>query len=157
MPIDFNANLDEIEAREGGTGLRKFAEAAQADWRKTQTELVTLKAGKLIQDHGYRLVVAEDLVGVPVDELETKAEALEAEKLDAQKVLARDMLARKGLVGDDLDRAVDDLLQPPPDDDRARERVAAAARAGGVPTPLVDGAKLHGVEAIRHGLAAKSK
>ena len=155
MPIDFDADLDEIEARDGGTGLRKFAEAAQKDWRKTQTELVTLKAEKLIQDNDYHLVTADDLLGVPLGDLETKAEAVEAEKLESQKTLARDMLARKGLAGTELDRAVEDLLQPPQNTDQARERAAQASQAGGVPTPLVDAGQLHGVEAIRHGLSKK--
>jgi hypothetical protein len=152
MPIDFNADLNEIEEREGGTGLRKFAEAAQADWRKTQVELTNLKAERLIQEHGYHLVTAEDLAGVPLSDLESRAEAVEAEKLESQRALARDMLARKGIEGDELDRAVDELLAPTPDNDKARQRAAAASRAGGVPTPLVDVTQLHGVEAIRHGL-----
>lgn len=153
MPTDFNADLDEIEARDGGSGLRKFAETVQKETRSAMAELATLKAGKVIQEHGYHLITAEDLAGVPVDDLEAKAEALEAEKLESQKVLARDMLTRKGLTGDELDRAVDELLQPSPTNEEARLRAAQAGQAGGVPTPLVDVAKLHGVEAIRHGLS----
>jgi len=153
MPIDFDADLDDLEQREGGKGLRKWAEAVQKETRSTMNELATLKADKVIQTHGYRLITAEDLTGVPVGDLEAKAEALEAEKLESQRELARDMLTRKGLTGDDLDRAVDEFLAPAPDDDKARERAAAAQMAGGIPTPLVNTQELHGVEAIRHGLS----
>lgn len=152
MPVNFDADLDEIEAREGGKGLRKWAETVQAETRQTMSELATLKADKVIQEHGYSLVTAEDLAGTSLSELEAKAEAVEAEKLEAQKVLAKDMFARKGLEGEELDVAVEDFLKPAPTDTEARERVAEAARAGGIPTPLVDVTKLHGVEAIRHGL-----
>ena len=153
MPIDFDADLDEIEAREGGTGLRKWAEAVQKETRSTMSELATLKAAKVIQEHGYHLITAEDLTGVPVADLEAKAEALEGEKLESQRELARDMLTRKGLTGDELDRAVDEFLVPAADDAKARERAAQAARTGGVPTPLVNPTELHGVDAIRHGLS----
>jgi len=152
MPIDFEADLDDLGQREGGKGLRKWAEAVQKETRSTMGELATLKADKVIQEHGYHLITAEDLTGVPLADLEAKAEALEGEKLESQRELARDMLTRKGLAGDDLDRAVDEFLQPAPDDAKARERAAAAARAGGVPTPMVNPQELHGIEAIRHGL-----
>ena len=153
MPTNFEADLDEIEAREGGSGLRKFAETVQAEARSDRDELATLRAEKVIQEHGYHLISAEDLAGVPKKDLAAKAEALEGTKLESQRDLARDMLARKGLSGDELDRAVDEFLAPSPDDDKARLRAATAAKSGGVPTPLVDTDKLHGIEAIRHGLS----
>jgi hypothetical protein len=156
MPLELDVDLDEIEAKDGGKGLRKWAETVQAEMRKVSAENVTLKAGQVIQEHGYSRITADDLAGTPLDELEAKAERLEAEKLEAEKELARGMLARQGLEGDDLEQALAEFIQQDAEA-VSRERVAAATRAGGTVAPLVNTEQLHGVEAIRHGLSKTTK
>lgn len=112
MTVDLTENLDEVERTEGGRGLRARLEAALAELKESNQERASLKAQRVIEDHGLSLVSPEDLAGVSVDDLETRAQALQAEKLEAQKDLARSVFAKKGLAGDELEAAVDEFIAP---------------------------------------------
>lgn len=112
MSIDLTENLDEVERKEGGRGLRARLEAALAELKDSRQERASLKAEKVIGDHGLSLVKPEDLAGVSVDDLEERAKALQAERIEAQKDLARSVFAKKGLEGDELEAAVEDFIAP---------------------------------------------
>lgn len=154
MPFDPNIDLDEVEQREGGKGLRRILEDAIAETREVRKENVRLRSRDVIQEQGLSLVKPEDLEGVSSDELVERAQAVQEERLSAQKDLARDVFARKGLEGEELDKAVEEFIAAPEGADDAYQRVRSVASAGGTVVPVVDSTKLHGIDAIKAGLKA---
>src|SRR5210317_1720505 len=112
MPELTQQQIDDIEKREGGRGLRVLLEDALAAEKKALQEVASLKGQQVIQDRGLSLVEPSDLAGVPVDEIEERAAQIQEEKLEAQRDLARTMFAKRGLEGADLDAAVQDFLEP---------------------------------------------
>ena len=153
------ANFDEFDedVGESGSSLRRKLEETLTRERQLTTELSGLKAKELITENGYGLVKVEDLIGVALGEMDTKAEELQQERAGQQVDLARDMLAKRGLQGDELDRAVEDFLAPgsAPGDAAARTRAKERSAVGGSAAPLRDASSLMGLDAIEHALRTK--
>lgn len=112
MPItltDDHGNEIDIEKADGGTLRRKLEEALSQNKSLTE-QIATSKAAEVVREHGAGLVKAEDLVGVPVDQMEAKAKELAESKTAERAELIRTVLEERGLEGDDLDQAVSDFL-----------------------------------------------
>ena len=146
---------DDFEG-ESGSSLRRKLEEAYNDNRQLTTQLTGLTAKELIQEHGYGLVKVEDLLDTKLDEMADRAEQLEAERSGQQTDLARDMLAKRGLVGAELDKAVEDFLAPAGTGDvSAHTRTREVAAIGGTAAPLRETSGLMGLDAIEHALRTK--
>jgi hypothetical protein len=107
------AEIDTIEAEEGGRGLRARLESALAENRTLDTENASFKAISVLEEHELNLVQPDDLAGVAASDMEEKAKALQVERVEGQKLLARSVFEQKGLTGDELDSAVNDFLSVP--------------------------------------------
>lgn len=159
MSIEFD-EIDEIEEREGGKGLRRKLEETLTKLAKVNTEITTYRAEKIVREKGLNLVKAEELSGIPEGELVTRAEKLQTERLAERKQIAREMLEKRGLSGDELESELDSFLEPAgvavTD---AFEGVNDVGRIQGDFSPTIDPGKLHGVAAIEYALekAGKSK
>jgi len=141
---------------ESGSSLRRKLEEAYNDNRQLTTQLTGLTAKELIQEHGYGLVKVEDLLDTKLDEMAERAEQLQAERSGQQTDLARDMLAKRGLVGAELDKAVEDFLAPAGTGDvSAHTRTREVAAIGGTAAPLRETSGLMGLDAIDHALRTK--
>ena len=146
---------DDFEG-ESGASLRRKLEEAYNDNRQLTTQLTGLTAKELIQEHGYGLVKVEDLLDTKLDEMAERAEQLQAERSGQQTDLARDMLAKRGLVGAELDKAVEDFLAPVGTGDvSAHTRTREVAAIGGTAAPLRETSGLMGLDAIEHALRTK--
>ncbi len=146
---------DDFEG-ESGSSLRRKLEEAYNDNRQLTTQLTGLTAKELIQEHGYGLVKVEDLLDTKLDEMAERAEQLQAERSGQQTDLARDMLAKRGLVGAELDKAVEDFLAPVGTGDvSAHTRTREVAAIGGTAAPLRETSGLMGLDAIEHALRTK--
>ena len=146
---------DDFEG-ESGASLRRKLEEAYNDNRQLTTQLTGLTAKELIQEHGYGLVKVEDLLDTKLDEMAERAEQLQAERSGQQTDLARDMLAKRGLVGAELDKAVEDFLAPAGTGDvSAHTRTREVAAIGGTAAPLRETSGLMGLDAIEHALRTK--
>jgi hypothetical protein len=112
MPIslvDDQGNEIDLEKADGGT-LRKKLEEAISENQSLSQEVVTLKAGTVIEEHGLSLVEPDDLKGVAPDQLETKAKELHKQRYEARVDTVKSVLAERGLEGDELDAAVKDFI-----------------------------------------------
>ena len=146
---------DDFEG-ESGSSLRRKLEEAYNDNRQLTTQLTGLTAKELSQEHGYGLVKVEDLLDTKLDEMAERAEQLQAERSGQQTDLARDMLAKRGLVGAELDKAVEDFLAPVGTGDvSAHTRTREVAAIGGTAAPLRETSGLMGLDAIEHALRTK--
>tara|TARA_B100000470_G_scaffold215097_1_gene197039 strand:+ start:595 stop:1053 length:459 start_codon:yes stop_codon:yes gene_type:complete len=146
---------DDFEG-ESGSSLRRKLEETLTRERQLTTELSGLKAKELITENGYGLVKVEDLVDVDLDQMSTKAEELQQERSGQQVDLARDVLAKRGLVGAELDKAVEDFLAPVGTGDvGAHTRTREVAAIGGTAAPLRETSGLMGLDAIDHALRTK--
>jgi len=90
-------DFDSEEEKESGTSLRKKLETTLGENAKLKEQLVELAGKQLITEKGYKLVSVEDLKGVSLSELETKAQELETQKAAAEAETVRRVLASKGL------------------------------------------------------------
>lgn len=154
-------DLEELEP----SALRKKLEAAIKTNKTLTEENSKFKAKDVIEAKGFTLVKPEDLAGVALDKIEEHAEKLHTERKQVQADLAKDIFERQGLEGEELDQAVETFMagkvpeQSSPGDDAARrfEGVRALDRENATPVSQDDASKLHGKDAIAHGLAAKAK
>src|SRR5262245_18834237 len=118
---------------ESGGSLREKLEAALAEVATLRTEVLEGRATKLIGDKGYKFVTPEDLRASSLDELEAKASALETEKVAAATTAVRSAFAAKGLAGDELEAAVQEVFGEAPDSARsgALDRIRSVGQLGG--------------------------
>lgn len=164
MSSDFKDELDELETKEGGKGLRRKLEATLAENRKLNEKYITLAASELISENGWTLVKPEDLTGIGPDGLEERAKELHMERLEQRKEVYRDLLIQQGVEGDELEKAVEGYTPsgtPAPvreePSDSLWEDVQDIGRIGGTPPPVTDESKLHGINAIAHALAKQGQ
>jgi hypothetical protein len=104
---------DESESHdknESGGELRKKLEAALDENRKLLAIAKTAKAKELIEAKGYKHVTPADFDEVSLDEIEAKAETLEASKAAADAEALKRILSAKGLGANDLDSVVKGLV-----------------------------------------------
>lgn len=97
---------DGNDGEESGGSLRKKLEAALKENADFKGRLVTLEAQNLIREKGYKLITAEDLKEVGIEDLAKKAESLENERADMGKKALRQSLESRGLTGDVLEQTV---------------------------------------------------
>lgn len=158
MALDFD--IDEVEKREGGKGLRRKLEEALKENRQLRGVAVSAEAAKVIGEKKLSLVKAEDLSGVELDQLEAKAVELQEQRIAERTEVIKGVFASKGLDGEDLDTAVEDFLGGSGEaaqEDSPWSAVHEASAADGKPAPAVDPSKLHGVQAIEFALAQQER
>lgn len=158
MPIEFD-EIDEIEEKQGGKGLRRKLEETLTKLATVNQEVATYRAEKMVREQGLTLVKADELVGVPEGEMKARAEALQKERQAQRTQIAREMLEARGLSGDELEAELESFLAPSAGPTDAFESVNDAAKIQGDYSPTIDPGKLHGVAAIEFALekAGKSK
>lgn len=120
------------DTNESASSLRKKYEAALEQNKAITARLAEREAKDLIREKGYKHLTAEDLKDVSLEDLATKAEELETQKAQADAEALRRVLGAKGISGDDLDKAVADIIGSPANDG-TQERIAAAGRIEGAP------------------------
>lgn len=151
------------DLNESGSELRRKLEEALEENRVLREQNLGYTARALIQEKGYTLVKPEDLQGVSVEDLGTRAEQLQQERLDHEAGVARKLLERQGLQGDALEDAVRSLLAgtapapvaaPEPD---AWDRARSLHEVSGAPVPVVNPENLHGLDAIEFGFGQRER
>lgn len=152
---DLDTELDQEDAK----GLRGRLERAERENRKLKEQITVQTAQRLLADKGFDLVKPEELKGIDLKDLESKAEALQNERLDNARSVVRSRFMRQGLEGEDLEAAVDDFFGAPApvtQEDRDFEEASAVARArqlpAGTSAPRIP-ADVHGFDAITAALA----
>jgi len=142
-----------------GAGLRGKLEAALKENATLRTEVVKTRASELISTNGYKHVTVEDLAGVGLDELPTKAAELEESKAKSTESTVRSLLASKGLEGDALDAAVADLIGPSPDkaNTAALDRIRSIGKVPGTAPDKQPDPTLFGPAKIRAAIGASKR
>ena len=160
VDADDSDDLDELD----GHGLRGRLERELREKRNLEAQIVSMKAKEILAENGFDLVKPEDLKGAKLEELESKAKALQDDRLNTARAVVRNRLERQGLEGDDLEAAVDEFFggEAPKTREQFDDEDAAAGRRArtlpvGNPAPRGDPDRLHGFDAIAAGLQATSK
>lgn len=149
MPDD---DLDQMD----GSALRKKLEDALKANKQLSTENARFHAAEVIATKGLTLVKAEDLAGVAIDQIETKAEALHNERRDQRIDVAKDLLRLQGIAEDELDKAVEGILAgsaptPKSETEQVLGQINAQRALGqqaGTPVGQPSPSDLHGREAM---------
>lgn len=141
---------------ETGGSLRAKYETALEENKQMVNELRTFKAEKVITEKGFKHVTAADLEGVGLDELATKAAAVEADKVKQQETVLREVLQRQGLDGKKLDDEVSKLLNPQESHADTSTRLAGLSRIQGDHPNAHDDEGLQGRDSIRAYFAKQS-
>lgn len=137
--------------------LRAKLEEALASNASLTEKLSVHEVKGVLEAKGYHLVRPEDLRGVPLQEVESKAEAIQKDRLEMQQQLTVDALTKLGIDPAEIERLTTESAQrdqEPPEAEQLR-RVRGLGRLGGEPAHGVDTTKLHGLNAIRAGMKAK--
>ncbi len=80
---------EHADDEESGSSLRRKLESTLAQNKELTEQVATFKATQVISDNGFDLVNPTDLTGVPLDELEARAKALQEERVEvAQRFLS---------------------------------------------------------------------
>ena len=157
MALDFD--IDDVEKREGGKGLRRKLEEALKENRELRSVATAAKAQEVIGANGLNLVTADDLQGVALDELEAKAAELQEQKVAERRQVVAGILSGKGLEGDELDAAIDEFIggSEPASDESRFANVHESALGDQKPARTVDPSKLHGTAAIEYALQQQER
>jgi hypothetical protein len=150
--------MDEYESEdthESGGSLRAKLEQSLKSGAELAAEVAKYRAKDLISDKGLHYVTPEDLAGVGLNELEAKALELEGKKKEQQEAAIRSAFKNKGLDGDELDRAVQELLGPPSNDTAAVDRIRQVGKIQGLPPGRQDDSELFGPSRIRAAFGSK--
>jgi hypothetical protein len=147
--------FDSEETNESGGSLRAKLEQSLKSGAELAAEVAKYRAKDLISDKGLQYVTPEDLAGVGLNELETKALELEGVKKGQQEAAVRQAFKNKGLTGDELDRAVQELLGPPSDTEAATDRIRQVGKIQGLPPNRNDDTDLFGPSRIRAAFGSK--
>lgn len=100
MSDEYLGDDEQETGTESGGSLRAKLESEIAANKELKSELAVFKARAVISEKGFDLVEPEELKGVSPDEVETKAEELQAQRLElAQRVLGKTL----GIEDPDLD------------------------------------------------------
>lgn len=141
--------------------LRSKLEAALADKGKAEQELHTFKVKELITEKKFDLVEVDDLKGVDLKEAEAKAAKIQQDREDIQVAVAKKLASKMGIPEDSLEAVVREALGRNEVTNPVADATGRARQLGQVPgTPLPDPNDptkkgLHGLDAIRAGIAAK--
>jgi hypothetical protein len=153
---------DEMSGDEGGAGsgskLRQKLEEALSTNRKLAEEVSSFRAREVISSKGFKHVSAQDLAGVPLDQLEAKAAEIEQDKLAQREAVLREVLSEKGMPEQELEKAVKALVGDAPGDQTtsALGRMSQLAKSGGSVPPPVAQEGLFGPSRLRAALAAEN-
>jgi hypothetical protein len=114
----FNSDDDE----DGGEdltpkGLRKKLEDTLGQLKEVTGQLQSERATRVIQEKGLTLVKPEDLKGVSLEELDKKAEEIQAERNNQKLEVLKDVFRLQGVAEEDLDAKASALLAPPTAED----------------------------------------
>lgn len=136
--------------------LRERLEETLRQNRELTEKLAVHEVKGVLEGKGFDLVKPEDLKGVPLQEVEAKAEAIQKDRLELQKQLTVDALTKLGVDPAEIEKltAQQEQRDPEHEDGESLRRVRGLGRLGGEPAHGVDTTKLHGVSAIRAGLKA---
>jgi len=138
---------DESGQEPTGGQLRERLEQTLKQNKALESELVGLKASQVIEAEGLKFVKAEDLAGVPLADLSTKAKAIEAERQATRIEVLKDIYREQGVSEEQLTAAVAEFQGTKPGASAAD--FAALTRlgsVGGSTPPKVDVSQLHGME-----------
>lgn len=130
-------DLGSEDTNESGGQLRKQLERALAENKALLKKVAGHEAKQLISEKGFKYVKPEDLADVDLEEMATKAEALEQTGLEQRKELLKQVLAGQGVAEDSIDSEVDRFLNPKEDHSAVADRVAGLGKIQGgyVPPP----------------------
>ena len=124
----------DLDKASGGLLRSKLEEAIERN-KVLEKSASTAAATTAISEHGYGLVKPEDLVGVPLEQVEAKAEELQKQRTEARTDAIRSVLVERGLEGDELEASLKGVLGntgktvPNPDQDPG---FAGLGKVGGV-------------------------
>jgi len=108
------AEYDDVDPNEqSGGALREKLEESIGREQHLAGELAAYKAADIITQKGYMYVQPDDLAKVPLDQIESKAQALQEERAKVFEGVVRRQLEQAGVTGEDLDRRVRDFLTVP--------------------------------------------
>ena len=138
---------------EGGD-LRSQLESSLAENKELKESYASMAAEMAASEHD--LVSPDDLKGVAPDEMAAKAAELQQAKVEDQRNTVSKALEAKGLSGDDLEKAVDDLLNP--EADSGLDVVARARQmgVGGATVPAQDPSSMSPLEKLEAGVETAS-
>lgn len=142
---------------ETGGSLRAKLEASLEANRQMAAELHGFKAQQIIAEKGYKHVTIDDLQGVDLTELATKAEAIEKQNLQLRETVLKETLQSQGLDGDRLDEAVKNLLHPQESHADTSTRLANLGRIAGGAPGAHDTENLTGRQLIMAGIEENEK
>ena len=148
-------DFDSEDEKESGGSLRKKLEAALEENRALKGEVTSFKAHQLIQEKGFKHLTVDDLKGVDLSELETKAAELEAQKEQQAAVTLRRVLEGKGLKDSELDQALQALLSEEDPAGAALDRIRQVSKVNGTPPAKVEEEGLFGPSRLRAAYAKK--
>jgi len=147
-----------LENLDGGTLRRKLEEALEKN-RQLEGLVTGYAAENTIRSEGFDLVKAEDLTGVPPDEIASKAKELQEQRYAERRSTVIDVLRGTGVAEGDLETQADAMLQgqlqvgASAEVDTQAWSNALSMSQGGAPVPIVNQAELHGSDAIAYALA----
>lgn len=151
------AENDSADTNEAGGTLRAKLEAALAEKRELESQLVPLKAAQVIGSKGYKYVTADDLKDVSLTEIEAKAATLEAQKEAMRLDVVKQILAEQGVDEASLESAAKRFIGAEKSETNAdvSTRLAGLSRIGGeIPESDVERGKT-GVARIEAALQEK--
>jgi hypothetical protein len=125
-------------------GLRKKLEDTVGQLREMTGQLQLERATRIIAEKGFTLVKPEDLKGVSLEELEKKAEEVQAERNTTKLEVIKDVLRGRGVADENLDAEAAALLAPPQADDPVFAHGNVMSTPGTPITGRADMETLHG-------------
>lgn len=151
---DFQGN-----PQENPGDLRAKLEEALREKNQLAEENHSFKVGALLQEKNFDLVKAEDLKGVPLGEAEAKATAIQQERVNLQQELVSQFLKKSGVDETQIKEFVEGLHrsnESVSEAAQATDRARQLGRMDATPLPpmgTIDQSQVHGLDAIRAGLA----
>ncbi len=112
MPIELFDDAGEpvdLDKASGGFLRSKLEEAIERN-KVLEQSATTAAATTAISEHGYTLVKPEDLVGVPLEQVEAKAKEIHEANLATRTETIRSVLVERGLKDEELEAALKGVL-----------------------------------------------
>lgn len=149
--------MDEPFEGESGGQLRQKLEEALAAKAAMEAQVFTLSAEKVIGATGLKHVKPEDLVGVPLAELEVKAQEVEATKAAAAEALLKEAVKARGVSDDQIDQVLSQLLGAAEKSpaSAAHDRLNQLGHIQGKPLGSIPDPVEPGLDRIKAGVASR--
>lgn len=144
----------DTDTPEAAKGLRGLLEAAKAESSKALKELHAYKVKDVLAEAGLHLVKAEDLAGVDLKDVASKAATIQAERVSQEAEVTRRVMKNLGMSDEQIETAVTAIATG---NEVVNEAANATARTRqlstvGTPSSVSSTAGLHGLDAIRAGM-----